>query len=70
MTEEERHNKILEVFTSEGWKFIVEDISKHYDAINNIDNVNGVEELNKLQGERGALAWFLNLDNWYKQVDL
>lgn len=68
MTEIEEIDSILDTFTTDGWKFIVEDIKKHYDAINNIDGINNEKELYQLQGEIRKLKWFMNLEDWYKNA--
>ena len=66
MTEKEQFEAILDVFTTDGWKLILEDISKRYDAINNVDDVNTVEELYRRKGEQESLRWFLSLKEWYQ----
>ena len=66
MTEKEQFEAILDVFTTEGWKLILEDISKRYDGINTIDDIMTVEELYKRKGEQESLRWFLSLKEWYQ----
>ena len=66
MTEKEQFEAILDVFTSDGWKLILEDIKKRYDAIDNIDDIMTVEELYKRKGEQESLRWFLSLKEWYQ----
>ncbi len=68
MTEQEEVEAILDVFTTEGWRLIVEDIKKHYDAINRIDCTADEDEFLKRRGELEKLGWFMNLPEWYKQV--
>ena len=68
MTKKEEIEAILDVFTTEGWKFMIEDIKNHYDAISNIDNVNSVEELNNLKGQRHSLNWVINMKEWYQNA--
>ena len=66
MTEKEQFEAILDVFTTDGWKLILEDINKRYDAINKIDDVSTVEELHRRKGEQETLRWFLSLKEWYQ----
>ena len=66
MTEKEEFEAILDVFTTDGWKLILEDISKRYDSINNIDDVSTVEELYRRKGEQESLRWFMSLKEWYQ----
>ena len=68
MTEKQEIEAILEVFTTEGWKFMIEDIKKHYDAISNIDNVNSVQELHNLKGQRHSLKWIIGMEDWYQNA--
>ncbi len=68
MTEKEELESIIDLLTSPAWRLIVKDISKHYDAINKINDVNSVEELYRIKGELAKLGWFMNLDAWYQQI--
>ena len=68
MTEKEEIEAILDMFTSDGYKFMLEDISKHYDAISNIDNVNNEEALYNLKGQRHSLKWIMNMKDWYQNA--
>ena len=68
MTEREEIQAILDLFTEDGMGFMIDDIKKHYDAISNIDNVNSVEELHNLKGQRHSLKWILNMKTWYQNA--
>ena len=68
MTEIEEIDSILNVFTTDGWKLIVEDISKTYDAINKIDGIIDEKELYQRQGQISQLKWFMNLEDWYRSA--
>lgn len=68
MTEIEEIDCILDVFTSDGWKYILQDIEKHYDAINKIDGVIDDKQLYQLQGEIRKLKWFMNMQDWYQNA--
>ena len=68
MTEIEEIDSILNVFTTDGWKLIVEDISKTYDAINKIDGIIDEKELYQRQGQISQLKWMMNLQDWYRSA--
>lgn len=68
MTEKQEIEAILDLFTSEGYKFMLEDIRKHYDAISNIDNVESEKALYLLQGQRHSLKWIMNMRDWYQNA--
>jgi len=68
LTEIEEIDSILNVFTTDGWKLIVEDISKTYDAINKIDGIIDEKELYQRQGQISQLKWFMNLEDWYRSA--
>ena len=68
MTEIEEIDSILNVFTTDGWKLIVDDISKTYDSINKIDGIIDEKELYQRQGQISQLKWFMNLQDWYRSA--
>ena len=68
MTEKQEIEAILDLFTSEGYKFMLEDIRKHYDAISNIDNVESEKALYLLQGQRHSLKWIMSMRDWYQNA--
>ena len=68
MTEREEIEAILDSFTTDGYKFMLEDIKKHYDAISNIDGVKDERDLYFLQGQRHSLKWILNMEAWYQNA--
>ena len=68
MTEIEEIDEILKVFTSDGWKYIVDDINKTYDAINKIDGIIDEKQLYQRQGEIQQLKWFMNMQDWYRNA--
>jgi len=69
MTEKEELEAILDVFTTPGWKLIIKDIKEHYDAINEINGIENDKQLFTLQGELLKLNWFMNMQEYYQQVD-
>lgn len=68
MTEKEEINAIIDLFTTEGMKFMLDDISKHYDGINNIDSVSTTEDLHFIKGQRHSLRWILGMKEWYQNA--
>jgi len=68
LTEIEEIDEILKVFTSDGWKYIVDDINKTYDAINKIDGIIDEKQLYQRQGEIQQLKWFMNMQDWYRNA--
>ena len=68
MTEKQEIEAILDLFTTEGYKFMLEDVKKHYDAISNIDNVESDKALYLLQGQRHSLKWIMNMESWYQNA--
>ena len=68
MTEIEEIDEILKVFTSDGWKYIIDDINKTYDAINKIDGIIDEKQLYQRQGEIQQLKWFMNMQDWYRNA--
>ena len=68
MTEKEEIEAILDIFTLDGWKYIMEDINKHYDAINKIDGLSNEKELFYLKGELAKLDWFKSFPDWYQHA--
>lgn len=69
MTKDEL-DKVLDVFTTDGWKIIVKDIEEHYDAINKIYGVETEKQLWTLQGELLKLNWFINMREWYEASEI
>jgi hypothetical protein len=68
MTEKEEIKAILDLFTTDGMRFMLEDISKHYDGINNIDSVSTTEDLHFIKGQRHSLRWMLGMKDWYQNA--
>lgn len=66
MTKNEEFEAILDVFTTDGWGYILEDTINRKKAIDNIYDVETVEELWKRKGELDALNWFISLKEWYQ----
>lgn len=66
MTKDEEFEAILDVFTSDGWKFILEDTINRKKAIDNVYDVQTVEELWKRKGELDTLNWIISLKEWYQ----
>jgi len=68
MTEKQEIEAILDLFTTEGYKFMLEDVKKHYDAISNIDSIESDKALYLLQGQRHSLKWIMNMESWYQNA--
>lgn len=66
MTENEQFEAILDVFTTEGWGFILEDAIKRKKAIDNVYDVQTLEELYRRKGEIETLDWMISLKEWYQ----
>ena len=66
MSQREEFEKILDIFTQEGWGYILKDIIERKKAIDNIYDVSTVEELYKRKGELDTLNWFASLKEWYQ----
>ena len=66
MTTSEEFEAILDVFTMDGWKYILEDTINRKKAIDNVYDVNTVEELHRRKGEIETLDWIISLKEWYQ----
>ena len=66
MTKNEEFEAILDVFTSDGWKFILEDAINRKKAIDFIYDIQTIEELYKRKGEIDTLNWLISLKEWYQ----
>jgi len=66
MTTNEEFEAILDVFTTDGWKYILEDTINRKKAIDNVYDVNTVEELHRRKGEIETLDWIISLKEWYQ----
>ena len=62
----EQLEQILDVFTHDGWKYILEDIIYRQSSMSNIQDISTIEELWKRKGELDALNWFASLKEWYQ----
>ena len=65
MTQDE-YDAVMEVFTSEGWKIILEDIEKTNQSLCDIRNLQSNEEFFIAKGAIKQLDWFLRLEDWYQ----
>lgn len=66
MTQKEEFEEILDVFTTKGWGYILEDIIKRKKAIDNVYDVESERELYRRKGEIETLDWLLSLKEWYQ----
>lgn len=66
MRTQRQYEAILDVFTTEGWKLILEDIEEFRDLISDISDIQSSEELFKRKGELERLNWFSSLREWYE----
>ena len=62
----EQLEKIMDVFTTEGWRIIQHDMKLYRKQMDTTEHVGTIEELFKLKGELKSLDWFINLKDWYQ----
>lgn len=67
MNEKEEFEAILDVFTMDGWKLIINDITELRDSMDSVQNIGAVEQFWETKGELKQLNYFLALEEFYKQ---
>ena len=58
----------FEMFSSKGWKDLVEDLYKMKEATSDVSNYNDNNQLWKAKGEVSLINWILNLEELTKEA--
>ena len=60
---EEYYNKYFDLFRTEGWKQLIEELKQNAMLINSVENTKDSEDLFIRKGQLKALAYLLNFEN-------
>lgn len=52
----------IDMFSSKGWKDLIEDISMMYEATNKLDSASDSNDFMIKKGECSIMRWFLNIE--------
>jgi len=66
MTETEEMEAILDVFTTDGWKLILQDIEKTYQSLDSVRDIQSIEGFWETKGKVTQLLWMMHLEEWYR----
>lgn len=59
---EEYYNKFFDLFTTDGWKQLIEDLKQNALAINSVEATKDANDLYLRKGQLNVLAYLLNLE--------
>ncbi len=60
---EEYYNKYFDLFRTEGWKQLIEELKQNAMLINSVENTKDSEDLFIRKGQLKILAYLLNFEN-------
>lgn len=60
---EEYYNKYFDLFTTDGWKQLIEDLKQNALAINSVEATKDANDLYLRKGQLNVLAYLLNLES-------
>ena len=60
---EEYYNKYFDLFRTEGWKQLIEELKQNAMLINSVENTKDSEDLFIRKGQLKVLAYLLNFEN-------
>lgn len=60
---EEYYNKYFDLFRTEGWKQLIEELNQNAMMINSVENTKDSEDLFIRKGQLKVLAYLLNFEN-------
>jgi hypothetical protein len=60
---EEYYNKYFDLFRTEGWKQLIEELNQNAMLINSVENTKDSEDLFIRKGQLKVLAYLLNFEN-------
>jgi hypothetical protein len=60
---EEYYNKYFDLFTTDGWKQLIEDLKQNAIAINSVEATKDANDLYLRKGQLNVLAYLLNLES-------
>jgi len=60
---EEYYNKYFDLFTTDGWKQLIEDLKQNALAINSVESTKDANDLYLRKGQLNVLAYLLNLES-------
>tara|TARA_A100001035_G_scaffold229799_2_gene191586 strand:- start:146 stop:400 length:255 start_codon:yes stop_codon:yes gene_type:complete len=60
---EEYYNKYFDLFRTEGWKQLIEELRQNAMLINSVENTKDSEDLFIRKGQLKVLAYLLNFEN-------
>ena len=59
---EEYYNKYFDLFTTDGWKQLIEDLKQNALSINSVEATKDANDLYLRKGQLNVLAYLLNLE--------
>jgi hypothetical protein len=65
---QQHYERMFDMFASEGWKDLMEDVEKVYMANNNIFSIQNEQELHFKKGQLDVLQWFRSMKSSYEQT--
>jgi hypothetical protein len=65
---QQHYERMFDMFASEGWKDLMEDVEKVYTANNNIFSIQNEQELHFKKGQLDVLQWFRSMKSSYEQT--
>lgn len=60
---EEYYNKYFDLFTTDGWKQLIEELRQNALAINSVEATKDSDDLYMRKGQLNVLAYLLNLES-------
>jgi hypothetical protein len=64
---QQHYERMFSMFASEGWKDLMEDVDKVFNANNNISTIQSEQELHFKKGQLDVLQWFRSMKTSYEQ---
>lgn len=64
---QQHYERMFEMFASDAWKDLMEDVEKVYTANNNIFAIQSEQELHFKKGQLDVLQWFRSMKSSYER---
>ena len=63
MTDEQYYNAMIDMFSTDGWKFLIDELQANLSQINSVDATKDVDDLFFRKGQLNILSFLLNLES-------
>lgn len=63
MTDEQYYNAMIDMFSTDGWKFLIDELQTNLSQINSVDATKDVDDLFFRKGQLNILSFLLNLES-------